>query len=132
MPLNATTSLPLPRNDPETMRTTGGSEPTALPDTATAAHATQASVSVRRMAFLRRALELFAATPIIVMCFPESCAALFFFRQLAYPSSWRARARAVCSQPSCRGMDFGDGTKCHSRNIDFIQLTELGSPHRTI
>src|SRR5688500_5891929 len=73
MPLNATTSLPLPRTDPETMRTTGGSEATALPDTATAAHTTHASLSVRRMVILRRALELCTESPIIVMCFPESC-----------------------------------------------------------
>jgi len=53
MPLNATTSLPLPRADPEAMRTTGGSEATALPDTATAAQATQASLSIQRMAIHR-------------------------------------------------------------------------------
>jgi hypothetical protein len=58
MPLNATTSLPLPRTDPETMRTTGGSEAAALPDRATAAHATPASLSIHRIAILRRALEL--------------------------------------------------------------------------
>jgi hypothetical protein len=55
MPLNATTSLPLPRTDPEAMGTTGDSEATALPDRATAAHATQASLSIQRMAILRRA-----------------------------------------------------------------------------
>ena len=74
MPLNATTSLPLPRTDPEAMRTTSGSGAAALLDTGTAAHTTQASLSIQRMAILRRALELFTATPIIVVCFPESCA----------------------------------------------------------
>jgi len=74
MPLNATTSLPLPRTDPETMRTTGGSEATALAVAARAAHATQASLSVRRMTILHRALEMFTATPIIVLGFSEPCA----------------------------------------------------------
>src|ERR1700681_2245132 len=73
MPLNATTSLPLPRTDPEAVRTTDGNEATALPDTATAAHETQASLSNQHMAICP-ALELFTASPIIVMCFPESCA----------------------------------------------------------
>src|SRR4051794_24303315 len=74
MPLNAITSLPLPRSDPEAVRTTGGSEATALSDAATAAHATQARLRVQRIATLRRALELFPATRIIHMCFSESCA----------------------------------------------------------
>ena len=74
MALNATTSLPLPRTDPDAVRTTVGSDATALPDTATAAHATQASLSIQRMAIHRPALELLTAAPITVMCFPESSA----------------------------------------------------------
>src|SRR6476620_8207304 len=97
MPLNATTSLPLPRTDPEAMRTTGGSEATALPDTATAAHATQASLSIQRMAILRRALELFTATPIIVMRFSELCAPIPC-RLIGYPSD---------CPPSHRDVDQG-------------------------
>jgi hypothetical protein len=70
MPLNAITSLPLPRTDPEAIRMTGGSVAIALPDAETAAHATQASLIIQRMAIIAPELALLTATPNGVMCCP--------------------------------------------------------------